>query len=120
MQGNLPPEAQEKLEELQELQGSAQQLAVQKSTAEAQLAETEAALEHLDEIDDDTDMYQEVGELLVETNHGDASEDLTGRKESLERRVQALERQEERIQKQFESLQTELQQLLGGMGDLAG
>lgn len=120
MQGNLPPEAQEKLEELQQLQGTAQQLAVQKSTAETQLAEATNALEHLDEIEEDTGMYQEVGELLVETTHDEAVEELTERKETLERRVQALDRQEERIQTQFESLQGELQQLLGGLGDLAG
>lgn len=120
MQGNLPPEAQEKLEELQELQGTAQQLAVQKSQAETSLAETETALDHLSEIDDDTEMYQAVGELLVETSHTDATEDLTERKQSLERQVEALERQEERIQTQFEELQGELQQVLGGLGDLAG
>ena len=34
MQGNLPPEAQEKLEELQDLQEKAQQVAAQKQQAE--------------------------------------------------------------------------------------
>jgi len=34
MQGNLPPEAQEKIEELQDLQESAQQVAAQKQQAE--------------------------------------------------------------------------------------
>ena len=45
MQGNLPPEAQEKLEQLQDLQDTAQQVAVQKNQAETQLTESENALE---------------------------------------------------------------------------
>lgn len=120
MQGNLPPEAQEKLEELRDLQGTAQQLAIQKSTAETQLAETEQALDQLDDIDEGTEMYEEVGQLLVETEYDAAVEKLESRQSSLERRIQALERQEERIENQFEQLQTELQQLLGGMGNLTG
>ena len=45
MQGNLPPEAQEKLEELQDLQETAQRVAVQKQQAESTLNESETALE---------------------------------------------------------------------------
>lgn len=126
MQGNLPPEAQEKIEELRELQGTAQELAIQKSTAEGKLQETEQALEQLESIDPETEMYQEVGELLIATEYDDAQSDLEERQENLERQVEALERQEERIETQFESLQSELQQLLsgadglGGGGDLTG
>ncbi len=120
MQGNLPPEAQEKIEELRELQGTAQELAIQKSTAEGKLQETEQALEQLESIDPDTEMYQEVGELLIETEYDDAQSELEERQANLERQVEALERQEERIETQFESLQSELQQLLGGAGGLGG
>ncbi|MFP4591386.1 MAG: prefoldin subunit beta [Halobacteriales archaeon] len=120
MQGNLPPEAQEKIEELRQLQGTAQELAIQKTTAESQLRETEQALEQLTEIDADTEMYQEVGQLLIETEYEAAQEELEERQANLERRVEALERQEQRVETQFESLQEELQGLLGGMGDLMG
>src|SRR6056297_1464937 len=117
MQGNPPPEAQEKLEELQDLQETAQQVAAQKQSAESTLTESETALDALEDIDEDTVMYREVGELLVETDYETAHDDLSEKVESLEVRVEQLQKQEERVQEQFESLQSELQQMLqGGAG----
>jgi prefoldin beta subunit len=114
MQGNLPPEAQEKIDELKDLQETAQQVAAQKQQAETQLTESEAALDALEDVADDTVMYREVGELLIETEYDEAHEDLEEKVDSLEVRVDTLEKQEERVQTQFEELQQELQQMLGG------
>ena len=114
MQGNLPPEAQEKIEELQDLQETAQQVAAQKQQAETQLTESKTALEELDDIDTETTMYRQLGELLIETDYDSAEEDLEEKVDSLEVRVDTLEKQEERVQEQFEQLQDELQQMLGG------
>jgi prefoldin beta subunit len=116
MQGNLPPEAQEKLEELQGLQDTAQQVAVQKNQAETNLNESRNALETLEEVDTDTTMYREAGELLIETDHETASEELEEKVDSLEVRLETLKKQEERVQSEFEQLQEELQQMLGGGG----
>jgi prefoldin beta subunit len=116
MQGNLPPEAQEKIEELQDLQETAQQVAQQKQQAETQLQESKTAMETLDDVEGETQMYREVGELLIETDYDDAYEDVEERVDSLEVRVQTLEKQESRVQEQFEDLQEELQQMLQGAG----
>jgi len=123
MQGNLPPEAQEKVEELQDLQETARQVAAQKQQAETDLNDSQAALDALGDIDEDTLMYREVGELLVETDYDTAHEDLEEKVESLEVRVETLDKQEERVQQQFEELQEELQQMLqqgGGPGGMGG
>ncbi|WP_336362991.1 prefoldin subunit beta [Halalkalicoccus salilacus] len=120
MQGNLPPEAQEKLEELQDLQETAQQVAVQKNQAETQLNESRNALETLEEVDADTTMYREAGELLIETDHETATEELDEKVDSLEVRLETLKKQEERVQSEFEQLQQELQQMLGGAGGGGG
>ncbi|WP_255191304.1 prefoldin subunit beta [Natronobeatus ordinarius] len=114
MQGNLPPEAQEKIEELQGLQETAQTVAVQKQEAESTLNESKTALEQLEEMDEDTQMYRQVGELLVETTYDEAEEDLEEKVDTLEIRLETLEKQEDRIQQQFERLQEDLEQLLGG------
>ena len=114
MQGNLPPEAQEKIEELQGLQETAQTVAVQKQEAESTLNESKTALEQLEEMDEDTQMYRQVGELLVETSYDEAEEDLEEKVDTLEIRLETLEKQEDRIQQQFERLQEDLEQLLGG------
>ncbi|MFC6836579.1 prefoldin subunit beta [Halomarina ordinaria] len=114
MQGNLPPEAQEKIEELQGLQETAQQVAAQKQQAETTLSESRAALDQLEDVDEDTTMYREVGELLVKTEYDEAVESLEDKVDSLEIRVETLDKQEERVQQQFEELQSDLQQMLGG------
>jgi prefoldin, beta subunit, archaeal len=117
MQGNLPPEAQEKLEELQDLQETAQKVAAQKDQAESTLNESEAALDALEDVNEETMMYREVGELLVETEYDTAHDELSDKVDSLEIRVEQLQKQEDRVRDQFESLQEELQQMLqGGAG----
>ncbi|WP_331236222.1 prefoldin subunit beta [Natronorarus salvus] len=120
MQGNLPPEAQEKLEQLQGLQETAQQVAVQKNQAETQLREARTAVQALEGADEDTTMYREAGELLIETDYESANADLEERIDSLEVRVETLEKQEERVEGQFEKLQEELQNLLSGAGGPGG
>lgn len=120
MQGNLPPEAQEKVEELQGLQETAQTVAVQKQETESSLTDARNALEELGNIDDDTTMYRQVGELFVETDYDEAEDDLDDKVNSLEIRLETLEKQEERVQQQFEQLQEELQELLSGAGGMGG
>jgi prefoldin beta subunit len=123
MQGNLPPEAEEKIEELRDLQQTAQEVAVQKGQAETELEEAQNAQAALEDLDGDTEMYREVGELLVETTFDDAEADIDSRISDLEVRVETLERQEGRVQERFEELQSELEELLegaGGGGPMAG
>ena len=69
---------------------------------------------------DDAGMYRRVGELLVQTEHGEARDDLEEKVESLEIRMDTLQKQEERVQEQFEELQTELQNMLQGGGGPGG
>jgi len=114
MQGNLPPEVQEKVEELQDLQETAQQVMAQKQEAETELNEAEAALDALEDTEGDSTVYQQVGQVLVESDQSAAIEDLEETQSSLEVRVETLGKQEERVQDQFESLQQELQGMIGG------
>ena len=120
MQGNLPPEAQQKIEELQGLQETAQTVAVQKQEAESTLNAAENALEVLEGVDEGTTMYRQVGELLIETEYDEAETDLEEKVDNLEIRLGTLEKQEDRVQQQFERLQEELEELLGGGGGALG
>ncbi|PSQ40494.1 prefoldin subunit beta, partial [Halobacteriales archaeon SW_12_71_31] len=74
----------------------------------------------LENIDEETTMYREVGGLLVRTDYEAASENLQEKVESLELRVENLDRQENRVREKFESLQEELQDMLGGAGGAGG
>lgn len=116
MQGNLPPEAQEKLEQLQNLQDTAQQVVIQKNQAESKLEESRNALKALEEVDDETTMYRSVGELMIETDYETAVDELEDTIDSLEIRAETLKKQEDRVESQFEKLQKELQEMLGAAG----
>lgn len=116
MQGSLPPEAQEKVEQLKDLQETAQQVAVQKNEAETELTEARSALAEIETVDAETTMYQKVGELMIETDLEKAREDLEDTVENLEVRIESLEKQESRVEEQFTELQEELEGMLGGAG----
>lgn len=120
MQGQLPPEAQETVEELQERQEKAQQIATQRQQVEAALDDAESALDALDDVDEDTTMYREVGDLRVKTEQETAETEIGDRVDTLEVRVQALENQEEQIKERFDGLQQELQELMSGLGGGGG
>tara|TARA_B110000263_G_C15247891_1_gene482610 strand:- start:695 stop:1042 length:348 start_codon:yes stop_codon:yes gene_type:complete len=112
MSQQLPPVAQDKLENLQSFQAKAQQVTMQKHHTEAQLVDYKAALSTLSTTDTKASLYRHIGNLMVETSHNNAENDLNERIESLELRLQAFSKQSDRIQKQSEKLQKELQELL--------
>lgn len=114
MQGQLPPEAQEKIEELRDAQETLQQLEAQRQESEVELEEARNALDVLEEVDEDTTMYHETGGLFIETEYDDAESALTEQADELEARIESIERKQEKLEERMETLQEELQEMLGG------
>lgn len=105
----LPPQIQERLLRLQQLQQTLQTILAQKQQVELELTEIEQALSELQKIADDTTIYKAIGSLLVKAEKPKVTTDLTERKELLNVRVQVLGKQEERLRGQLKDLQTKLQ-----------
>jgi len=61
----LPPQVQERLLRLQQLQQTLQQILTQKQQLELELTEIEQALSEMEKVDDNTVIYKSVGSLLV-------------------------------------------------------
>lgn len=116
----LPPNIQEKLTRLQQLQNTMQQLVIQKQRLELELSESERALKTLEGISQDTKVYKSAGAVLVEKKRDDVVKELEERKEFLEMRSKVLVRQEgktrERLTSLQETLQKELNLQLGSSG----
>lgn len=110
----LPPQVQNQLAQLQQVQQQAQALVQQKGQVEMLLRETEKALEELKKTEENATIYRAAGELLIKANREDVLKDLEERKDSLDIRLKSLSRQEERIQARFNQLQDQLKQALGG------
>ena len=112
MSTQLPPNIQEKLNRLQALQSTMQQLVAQKQRLELEMNESERALKTLETVTPDSKVYKSSGAILVEKNKDDVVKELTERKEYLEMRAKVLEKQEKNAKDRLNSLQESLQKEL--------
>ncbi len=113
MSTQIPPQIQNQLAQLQQVQQQAQSLAMQKAQMESLQNESQMALEELGKLTDDAIIYRTVGELQIRTGKEEAIANLTEKVETLSLRLQSVSRQEERISKRFTQLQEQLEQAMG-------
>ena len=106
----LPPQVQERLLRLQQLQQTLQTVMVQKQQVDAEQAEVEQTITELQKTTDDAVIYKAIGSLLVKAEKPKVSEELVERKELLTTRTTVLARQEERLRSQAKEVQTKLQE----------
>jgi prefoldin beta subunit len=106
----LPPQVQERLLRLQQLQQTLQTVMAQKQQVDAEQAEVEQTLTELQKTADDSVIYKAIGSLLVKAEKPKVSEELVERKELLTTRTTVLARQEERLRSQAKEVQTKLQE----------
>ncbi len=105
----LPPQIQERLLRLQQLQQTLQTVLAQKQQVELELTEIEQSLNELQKITDDTIIYKSIGSLLVKAQKTKVTADLKERKELLNMRTTVIGKQEERLRGQLKNLQAKLQ-----------
>ena len=113
----LPPDIQEKLSRMQQLQNMLQQLVVQKQRLELELTESDRALKTLEETPFDAKVYKSAGAVLVEKDKDSVVKELTERKEFLDMRSKVLVKQEtntrDRLTQLQENLQKDINQQMG-------
>ncbi len=113
MSNELPPQIQNQLAQLQQVQQQAQALAAQKGQMDSIKKESEMALEELEQLSDDAVIYRAVGELQIQSTKEETITKLTEKNETLSLRLQSISKQEERIAKRFTQLQEQLEQSMG-------
>ena len=113
MTAELPPQIQNQIAQLQQLQQQIQGLAMQKSKIEAMQNESKMALDELAKLTEDAVVYRNVGELLIKTSKQESISKLKEREETLSLRLQSISRQEERLTSRFKQLQEQIQHALG-------
>ncbi len=106
----LPPNVQERLLRLQQLQQTLQTILAQKQQVEMEKTEVDQTLAELAKTPDEAVIYKAVGSLLVKAEKAKVSADLTERKSLLDTRSTVMARQEERIRAQVKESQTKLQE----------
>ena len=106
----LPPNVQERLLRLQQLQQTLQTILAQKQQVDMEKTEVEQTLAELQKTPDDAVIYKAIGSLLVKAEKPKVNEDLAERKSLLDTRSTVMTRQEERIRSQVKEAQTKLQE----------
>jgi len=105
----LPPQVQERLLRLQQLQQTLQTILQQKQQVDMETAEIDQTLAELQKTADDAVIYKTAGSLLVKADKAKVTADLTERKDLLATRTTVMARQEERLRSQLKELQAKLQ-----------
>jgi len=113
-EAELPPQVQEQLVRLQQMQQTLQSVVTQKQQLDLELSETDKALSELEKSTDDVPVYKSVGTILVKSNRQALLRELKDKKELLTTRVTVLGKQEERTRDRLKELQEKLQERLQG------
>lgn len=106
----LPPQVQERLLRLQQLQQTLQSVLAQKQQVEMEKTEVDQTVAELQKTADDSVIYKAIGSLMVKAEKAKINEELVERKELLTTRSTVLAKQEERIRSQVKEAQTKLQE----------
>jgi prefoldin beta subunit len=106
----LPPNVQERLLRLQQLQQTLQSILAQKQQVDMEKTEVDQTIAELAKTADDAVIYKAIGSLLVKSEKTKVNEELNERKSLLDTRATVMARQEERIRSQVKEAQTKLQE----------
>lgn len=106
----LPPQVQERLLRLQQLQQTLQSVLAQKQQVDMEKTEVEQTIAELQKTADDAVVYKAAGSLLIKAEKAKITDELVEKKELLDTRSSVLARQEERLRNQVKEAQTKLQE----------
>ena len=106
----LPPQVQERLLRLQQLQQTLQTVLAQKQQVDMEKTEIEQTVAELQKTADDAVVYKATGSLLIKAEKAKITEELAEKKEMLDTRSTVLARQEERLRSQVKEAQVKLQE----------
>lgn len=116
----LPPQVQERLLRLQQLQQTLQSILAQKQQVELEITEIDQALTELQKLGDDSVIYKATGSLMIKSEKTKINTELTERKELLNTRATVIAKQEERVRSQLKDVQARLQQDLNPVSPQSG
>ncbi|MGQ9514236.1 MAG: prefoldin subunit beta [Thermoproteota archaeon] len=109
----LPPQIQEQLIRLQQMQQSLDALLLQKQQLELELSESESAMAELEKSAPGQNVYRQVGRILIRSDRDTLLNELKEKKELLTIRQTSLAKQEARLKEKLSELQTQLREKMG-------
>lgn len=93
---------QEKIQELQILEQTLQNLLAQKQAFQMEFSETDSALKEIEKSGDE--VFKIVGQIMLKVGKDKMKEDLLGKEKILEIRLKTIERQENTLMEKLEKV----------------
>ncbi|HUI00895.1 MAG TPA: prefoldin subunit beta [Nitrososphaerales archaeon] len=113
-QQEVPPWLREQLARLDQLQQNLQAVQIQKQQVEAELSETDRALDELKNAKEEEQIYKYAGNLLIKVTKEAIMKELQEKKEVSNTRALVLGKQETRFKESLKDLQTKIDDMLKG------
>ena len=101
----ISKESEKKINQLQLLEQSMQNLLMQKQQFQLQQVEIESALKELEKVNE---AYKIVGNIMVLSTKADLKDDLSSKKEIIALRIKNMEKQESQLREKASKLQNEV------------
>jgi prefoldin beta subunit len=95
-----------KIQEMQILEQSLQQILMQKQAFQMEISETEAALKELDNSGED--VYKVIGQLMLKADKKEIKKELETKQKLLKTRIDNLDKQEQEFSKKLEKIRNEI------------
>ena len=99
-------ERDKKIQEMQILEQSMQQIMMQKQAFQMEISETQAALKELDNSGDEA--YKVIGQLMLRSDKKEIKKELDNKYKLLKKRADTLDKQEEEFSKKLEEIRDEV------------
>ena len=110
MPEEIPQQIQDQIARLQQLRSQLQMIVQQRQQVEIRLRELEHAIEEVEKVKGNGEIYKSIGSLLVKVDDKNKLlNDLKEEKETYELRKTTLEKQEERTRERLTELQKKLE-----------
>ena len=106
---SIPPQLQEQLQRLQQLQQTLQAVVTQRQQLELESSEIDRALTELEKLPEEVAVFKSIGSILVKAEKKKVVADLLERKELLMTRVAVLQLQKTRADERIKEFQQTIQ-----------
>lgn len=100
------PNTENKIQEMQILEQSLQNLLMQKQAFQMELTETQSALREIEKSGDE--IFKVVGQLMIKTEKSAVKDELANKEKILNLRIKTLEKQEDTFSKKLEEIRKQM------------
>lgn len=111
--GNLSPEIQQKIQELQMMEQSFQQLLRQKSAFSMEANETDYIISEVEKTSGEVSRIVG-GQVVIKSSKDEVLEDMNNKKKLIETRMKSIDEEEKKFSDDMESLRQEVMNALQG------